>query len=68
MKKGLGATNDNYNFDQIKARLTQGFNIADKGRFEYNIKAGKFFGANDIAFMDYHHFNGNQRILDLLIP
>lgn len=59
-EKGLGATNDNYNFDQIKARLTQGFNIADKGRFEYNIKAGKFFGANDIAFMDYHHFNGNQ--------
>ena len=26
----------------------------------YNLKAGKFFNADDIAFMDYQHFNGNQ--------
>ena len=59
-EKGFGATNTDYNFDQLKVRLNQGFNIADKGRFEYNIKAGTFFNADDIAFMDYHHFNGNQ--------
>lgn len=59
-EKGLGATNSNYNFDQIKARLTQSFNIADKGRFRYNLRAGKFFNADDIAFMDFQHFNGNQ--------
>ena len=59
-EKGLGATNSDYNFDQIKARLYQTFSIADKGRFRYNIRAGKFFNADDIAFMDYQHFNGNQ--------
>ncbi|MBC3848002.1 carboxypeptidase-like regulatory domain-containing protein [Winogradskyella echinorum] len=59
-EKGFGATIDDYNFDQIKARLYQSFNIADKGRFRYNIRAGKFFNADDIAFMDYQHFNGNQ--------
>jgi len=59
-EKGFGATNKDYNFDQIKARLYQSFNIANKGRFNYNLRAGKFFNADDIAFMDYHHFNGNQ--------
>ncbi|BAO77714.1 DUF5686 and carboxypeptidase regulatory-like domain-containing protein [Winogradskyella sp. PG-2] len=59
-EKGFGATNNDYNFDQVKARLYQTFNIADKGRFRYNLRAGKFFNADDIAFMDYQHFNGNQ--------
>ncbi len=59
-EKGLAASNSDYNFDLVKMRLTQGFNLQDKGKFEYNFKAGKFFNADDIAFMDYHHFNGNQ--------
>lgn len=59
-EKGFSATNNNYNFNQVKARLYQSFNIADKGRFAYNLRAGKFFNANGIAFMDYQHFNGNQ--------
>ncbi len=59
-EKGFGATYSDYNFDQIKARLFQSFNIADKGRFSYNLRAGQFFNADDIAFMDYQHFNGNQ--------
>ncbi len=59
-EKGFGATNSDYNFDQIKARLYQTLSIADKGRFRYNLRAGQFFNADDIAFMDYQHFNGNQ--------
>lgn len=59
-EKGLGSTISNYDFDQIKARITQAFNIANKGFFTYNIKAGTFFNADDIAFVDYQHFNGNQ--------
>ncbi|GGW64847.1 carboxypeptidase-like protein [Winogradskyella epiphytica] len=59
-EKGFGATNSDYNFDQIKIRVEQSFNIKDKGRFMYNLRAGKFFNADDIAFMDYQHFNGNQ--------
>ncbi|MBN4084735.1 carboxypeptidase-like regulatory domain-containing protein [Flavobacteriaceae bacterium AH-315-B10] len=59
-EKGFGATNSNYNFGQIKARLYQGFDVANKGYLQYNLKAGTFFNADDIAFMDYQHFNGNQ--------
>ena len=59
-EKGFAASNSDYNFDQVKFRMTQGFSVKDKGRFEYNFKAGKFFSGDDIAFMDYHHFNGNQ--------
>ncbi|MCA0133097.1 DUF5686 and carboxypeptidase regulatory-like domain-containing protein [Winogradskyella alexanderae] len=59
-EKGLGATNNDYNFDQIKARLYQSFNVGDKGRFSYNLRTGKFFNAENIAFMDFQHFNGNQ--------
>ena len=59
-EKGFSSSISDYNFDQIKGRLTQSFNIRDKGRFQYNLKAGQFFNADNIAFMDYHHFNGNQ--------
>ncbi len=59
-EKGFAASSSDYDFDQVKLRVTQGFSIRDKGKFEYNFKAGKFFNAGTIAFMDYHHFNGNQ--------
>jgi hypothetical protein len=59
-EKGFAASTSDYNFDQIKARLFQSFSIADKGQFSYNIRTGKFFNAEAIAFMDFQHFNGNQ--------
>ena len=58
--KGFGATNSKYNFDKFQARLTQSFDIGNKGNFQYNFKGGRFFNADNAAFMDYHHFNGNQ--------
>lgn len=59
-EKGLAASNSDYNFDQVKLQATQALTLQDKGKFEYNFKAGTFFNADGIAFMDYHHFNGNQ--------
>lgn len=59
-EKGFSSSIDDYNFDQVKIRVRQGLNVGDKGRFQYNIKAGKFFNGDDIAFVDYQHFNGNQ--------
>lgn len=59
-EKGFAASDSKYNFDQIKARITQQFDIGDKGTFIYNLRAGMFFNADDIAFMDYKHFNANQ--------
>ncbi|WP_298756669.1 DUF5686 and carboxypeptidase regulatory-like domain-containing protein [uncultured Psychroserpens sp.] len=59
-EKGFASSVNDYNFDQVKLRVTQGLNLGDKGRFRYNAKAGKFFGGDDIAFVDFQHFNGNQ--------
>ncbi|WP_299224269.1 DUF5686 and carboxypeptidase regulatory-like domain-containing protein [uncultured Psychroserpens sp.] len=59
-EKGVSSSVDDYNFDQIKLRVRQGFDIADKGRFQYNMRVGKFFNADNIAFVDFQHFNGNQ--------
>ena len=50
-EKGLGATIDDYNFDQIKARVYQSLNVSNKGRFSYNVRAGKFFNAENISLM-----------------
>ncbi|WP_452223053.1 DUF5686 and carboxypeptidase regulatory-like domain-containing protein [Lacinutrix chionoecetis] len=59
-EKGFAATNTNYNFDQFKARLRQRVDMDNKGEFEYNVLGGVFTNADNIAFMDYYHFNGNQ--------
>ena len=59
-ESGFGASETQYNFTNLKMRLTQSFDIGDKGNFKYNIKAGKFFNAAGIGFMDYYHPNGNQ--------
>ncbi|WP_055446490.1 DUF5686 and carboxypeptidase regulatory-like domain-containing protein [Lacinutrix mariniflava] len=59
-EKGFAATDSNYNFDQFKTRLRQRIRLGNKGEFEYNTQAGVFANADNIAFMDYHHFNGNQ--------
>ena len=59
-EKGFASNITDYNFDQIKLRVTQSLDVKDKGQLAYNIKSGKFFNAENIAFVDYQHFNGNQ--------
>jgi hypothetical protein len=59
-QKAFGATNSNYHFDFVAARLNYDKVFGNKGEFGMRIRAGKFFNAENIAFMDYKHFNGNQ--------
>uniref|UniRef100_UPI0030D99E59 DUF5686 family protein n=1 Tax=uncultured Planktosalinus sp. TaxID=1810935 RepID=UPI0030D99E59 len=59
-EKGVAASNRNYDFDKVQARLTQGFNLGNKGRLNYNFIGGTFFNADGISFADFQHFNGNQ--------
>jgi hypothetical protein len=59
-EKGFAATQSDYNFDQIKAQVLQELTLGNKGTFNYNVKGGTFFNADAMAFMDYHHVNGNQ--------
>ncbi|WP_350285576.1 DUF5686 and carboxypeptidase regulatory-like domain-containing protein [uncultured Croceitalea sp.] len=59
-EKGFASNNPENNFDQLKIRLYQDFDIGNKGKFGYNFRAGTFLNADDISFVDYQHFNGNR--------
>lgn len=54
----------NYNFQEVKAKLSQDISLGNKGLFGYQMTAGKFFNADNISFVDYKHFNGNQTHLN----
>ena len=59
-EKGFAGSEDNYNFDKVSARVTHNLTLGNKGETGINIKAGKFFNAEGISFVDYKHFNGNE--------
>lgn len=59
-EKGFGGNEVIYNFDHLNARMTYNVTMGNKGNLEINAKAGKFYNAESIAFVDYKHFNGNQ--------
>ena len=59
-EKALAASEKKYEFDLISTAVRYDLTLGNKGLLGINIKAGKFFNAENIAFMDYKHFNGNQ--------
>lgn len=59
-EKGFASSSVANHYDQFKIRLAQSFDIADKGEFAYNFRAGAFINQEDISFVDYQHFNGNE--------
>lgn len=59
-EKTFAATNTNYEYDFVSARVTHDWSIGNKGEMKMNFKTGKFFNAETISFTDYRHFNGNQ--------
>lgn len=59
-EKAFAATDKNYEYGLVSARVTQNLSIGNKGDMTMNFKAAKFFNAENIAFVDYKHFNGNQ--------
>ena len=59
-EKGFASSSVSNHFDQLKIRLNQSVNVATKGTFSYNLRAGAFLNQGDISFVDYQHFNGNE--------
>lgn len=59
-EKGFGGNEARYNYDRISGRMSFEKTLGNKGSFETNISAGKFFNAENISFVDYRHFSGNQ--------
>lgn len=59
-EKGFAGSKDNYNYDLISGMVDYDKTLGNKGDFAIRLKAGKFFNADNISFVDYKHFNGNQ--------
>lgn len=59
-QKAFAGSNNNYNYDLLNATVDFDKKLGNKGDFGIRLKAGKFFNAENISFVDYKHFNGNQ--------
>jgi hypothetical protein len=59
-ENGFAGSEKKYEFSHVSTRVNYDLGLGNKGVLGINSKAGKFFDANDIAFVDYKHFNGNQ--------
>jgi len=59
-ENGTAASDDGYNYSQLRASLYQRITLGNKGDFRYRLKGGTFFNGDAISFVDYQHFNGNQ--------
>lgn len=65
-EKAFGASNNNYHYDLISGAIDYNKTIGNKGDFGLRFKAGKFMNAENISFVDFKHFNGNQTHVNLL--
>ncbi|MFH6993674.1 DUF5686 and carboxypeptidase regulatory-like domain-containing protein [Flavobacterium sp. FlaQc-48] len=59
-EKAFAASEKKYEFERIGASVLYDLSLGNKGILGMNFKAGKFFNAENISFIDYRHFNGNQ--------
>lgn len=59
-KKAFAASENKYEYDKIDASILYKIPLKNKGKLGVFMDGGHFFGGNNIAFIDYTHFNGNQ--------
>ncbi|MBZ4037675.1 DUF5686 and carboxypeptidase regulatory-like domain-containing protein [Flavobacterium sp. 17A] len=59
-EKAFAASEKKYEFERIGASVQYDLSLNNKGVLGTNFRAGKFFNAENISFIDYRHFNGNQ--------
>ena len=59
-EKAFAATDKIYEYDFLSTRASYDVTLGNKGNLEIVLKGGKFFNAENISFVDYRHFNGNQ--------
>ncbi len=57
-----GYSSDAANYDFVKATLTGQLGLKLLGTSKFYVSAGKFLNTQNVPFMDYNYFNGNQTI------
>lgn len=59
-EKGFAASDKKYEYERLFGRMTYDISLGNKGVLGMNLRAGKFYNAAGISFVDYKHFDGNQ--------
>ncbi len=59
-EKAFAASEKKYEYERIGASVLYDLSLGNKGLLGTNFRGGKFFNAENISFIDYRHFNGNQ--------
>jgi len=59
-EKAFAGSEKKYEYERIGASVQYDLSLGNKGVLGTNFRAGKFFNAANISFIDYRHFNGNQ--------
>jgi len=59
-EKAFAASEKKYEYERLGASVQYDLSLNNKGVLGTNFRAGKFFNAENISFIDYRHFNGNQ--------
>jgi hypothetical protein len=59
-EKAFAATDKNNEYDFVAGKIDYDLTLGNKGTLQMVFKGGKFFNADNISFVDYRHFNGNQ--------
>jgi hypothetical protein len=59
-EKTFAATAKDYEYSLLAARINYDVTLGNKGNLQLVAKGGKFFNGDNISFVDYKHFNGNQ--------
>ena len=59
-EKGFAASESNYNYDLVGASVKYQSSLGTVGNIGIFVNSGYFMNADDIAFMDYKHFYGNE--------
>ena len=59
-RKGIATKNASFNYDYIEAGLGKDIELRSLGAFSFDVCAGMFMNNQNMNFIDYKHFNGNQ--------
>lgn len=62
-RKGINALGSDVSFDQVWVNYYDEITFGLVGRSSFNFEAGTFLRKNNLRFIDYQHFDGNQFLI-----
>ncbi len=59
-RKGIAISGSKFNYDYAEVGVGKDLDLRALGQFSFDLYGGMFFNSQNINFIDYKHFNGNQ--------